>query len=161
MTVTSDLWAGPGTENFSVLVFTYSRIKDFLGVHFCRGMLLFHIKIAHEATRVVRLSHPVALLTAHGHADAIRVTPTLQATADLIARVHNLTVVLVVSLGERLKNHRVFRFGRLDQIEEVLRRIVTGGAMWPTLVMLLVLVTNIVIILALQASSIIRRINDG
>ena len=33
--------------------------------------------------------------------------------------------------------------------------------MWPALVMLLVLVTNIVIILALQASSIIRRINDG
>ena len=163
-TATSNLRARPGAENFSVLVFGQSSIvvhEDLLGIHFCRGKLLFHIKITHEATRVVRLTHPMALLTTHWHANAIRVVPTLQTATNFLAWILVLALVLIVPLGEWLKNHGIFCLGCLDQIEEVLSRIVADGAMWPTLVMLLVLVTYIVIILALVASAIISRINHG
>ena len=113
----------------------------------------------------------MTLLATHWHADPVRVTARLESTTDLVSRIHSrgatrpteiLTLVLIVSFGERLQNHRIFLLRLLDQVEKILRRIVArrrammlGSTTTVILMLVLLLGTYIVIILALLSSAII------
>ena len=118
----------------------------------------------------------MTLLATHGHTDPVWVAARLESTADLVSWIHSrgtrttkiLTLVLIVSFGERLQNHRIFLLGLLDQVEKILSRIVARGRAMilcsttaVILMLVLLLGTYIVIILALLSSAIICGINHG
>ena len=118
----------------------------------------------------------MTLLAAHWDADSVWVTTALETTTDFIPCIYcsghmwPVTVVLIVPFGQWLKNHCILLLGLLDQVKQILGRIIARGrpmvllgATTVTVILILVLLlgTYIVIILALLSSAIICGINHG